>query len=110
MFKSWVTEAGERCRWRAYVSELDHAQLPQLTDAAVGSLGLQEELGQSHLLTAEQLPHDQIHSTARLERSSPPVTKINMALATNLVFFYHVLNTYFFCNRIVHTLIHCIYF
>lgn len=50
-----------------HVSELHHADLPQLADTAVGRLGLQEELGQSHLLAAEQLPHD-----AALALTPPP--------------------------------------
>lgn len=41
-----------------YISKLDHTQFPQLTDAAVRCLRLEEELGQGHLLTSEQLPHD----------------------------------------------------
>ncbi len=41
-----------------YISELHHAGLPQLTYTAVGGLRLEEELGQSHLLTAKQLPHN----------------------------------------------------
>lgn len=49
-----------------YISELDHAQFPKLTDAAVGSLWLQKELGQGHLLTSEQLPHDENHTPTQL--------------------------------------------
>lgn len=47
-------------RYRAgntHVAELDLAQLAQLADTAVRGLGLQKELGQGHLLAAEQLPH-----------------------------------------------------
>lgn len=40
-----------------HVAELDLPQLAQLADTAVRGLGLEEELGQGHLLAAEQLPH-----------------------------------------------------
>lgn len=46
-----------------YISELHHANLPQLTDTAVGGLRLEEKLGQGHLFTAEQLPHNAQLST-----------------------------------------------
>jgi len=46
-----------------YISKLHHSNLPQLTDTAVGGLRLEEELGQGHLLTAEQLPHNALLST-----------------------------------------------
>lgn len=50
-----------------YVSELHHADLPQLTDTAVGWLWLEEKLGQGHLLTAKQLPHNALPNALRGE-------------------------------------------
>lgn len=50
-----------------YISKLDHTQFSQLTDTAVGSLWLEEELGQGHLLASEQLPHDENHTPTQLE-------------------------------------------
>lgn len=61
-----------------YISELDHAQFSQLTDTAVGGLRLQEELGQGHLLTSEQLPHGENQITTWLQSSSLPMTKVNI--------------------------------
>lgn len=40
-----------------HIAELHHADLPQLADATVGRLRLQEQLSQRHLFTPEELPH-----------------------------------------------------
>lgn len=40
-----------------HISELDQTQLPKLSHAAVGSLHLQEELHQAHLLAPEDRGH-----------------------------------------------------
>lgn len=56
-----------------YVTELDLAELPQLTDATVGSFRLQKELGQRHLLAPEELPHGgRQHRSRRLRASLQP--------------------------------------
>merc|ERR1740123_2032249 len=39
---------------RVKIPELDQAQLPELRDAVVGGLGLEEQLAQGHLLAPEQ--------------------------------------------------------
>jgi len=41
-----------------HVAELHHPDLAELADTAVRGLRLQEELGQRHLLTSEEIPHD----------------------------------------------------
>ena len=62
-----------------HISELDHAQFSQLTDAAVGCLWLEEELGQCHLLTPEQFPHDDKLTLPPLEqRSTAPGVEGNV--------------------------------
>lgn len=50
-----------------HITELHHADLPQLADATVGRLRLQEELSQRHFFASEELPH----GAAGCE-SSPP--------------------------------------
>lgn len=45
----------------AHISELDQAQLSQLTDTIVGWTRLKEELHQAHLLTAKQGAHSCLH-------------------------------------------------
>lgn len=62
MFQEQLSSENQNEKVCTYVSELHHADLPQLTDAAVGGLRLKEELGQGHLLTAEQLPHNALLS------------------------------------------------
>lgn len=42
----------------SYISKLDDTKLSQLADTVVGCTGLQEELHQAHLLTAEHGAHD----------------------------------------------------
>lgn len=63
MFQEQLSSEYQYVMVCTYVSELHHADLPQLTDTAVGRLRLKEELGQGHLLTAEQLPHNALLST-----------------------------------------------
>lgn len=40
-----------------YITELNHPNLSQFTDTAVGSFWLEEELGQGHLFTSKEFPH-----------------------------------------------------
>lgn len=41
-----------------HIAKLHHPDLAEFTNAAVGSLRLEEELGQGHLFTSKEFPHD----------------------------------------------------
>ena len=53
-----ITRNGRREAWTTHITELHHSDLSQFADAAVGRLWLEVELGQGHLLTSEEFPHD----------------------------------------------------
>lgn len=57
----------EEARGTTHIAELHHADLPQLADATVGRLRLQEQLSQRHFFASEELPH-----VAAGRESSPP--------------------------------------
>lgn len=76
-----------------YISKLDHAQFSQLADAAVGSLRLEKELSQGHLLAPEQFPHDENHTRTQLEgRNSAPTS----GRCVRKVLDYNILKIYSF--------------
>ena len=68
----------ERISFRIEIPELDESEFAKLWDAAVGGLGLQEELAEHHLLAAEE-------GTAlrRLEHGTLPLHGVvRLSLAT----------------------------
>lgn len=61
-FRSTAGATEEAEQKSSHVSELHDSQLSQFTDAVVGGSGLEEELHQTHLFTAEQRAHDLKHT------------------------------------------------
>lgn len=52
-----IKQVGFRGQRQTYITELDHPDLSQFTDATVGRFWLEEELSQRHLFTSEEFPH-----------------------------------------------------
>lgn len=60
-----------------HIPKLHHPNLSQFTDTAVGSLWLEEELSQCHLLTPKEFPHldRRLQGSAPLEQKKPMTSK-----------------------------------
>lgn len=46
-----------KCYSSSHISELDQSELPEFTEALISRAGLQEQLGQTHLLAPKQRAH-----------------------------------------------------